>query len=570
MDARPFILLYLEYFSGGYYKMTYVSLYRKWRPDNFADIAGQQTVVKTLKNAIQLDRIAHAYLFCGPRGTGKTSTAKILTKALNCHDGPTVTPCNQCEPCLNIKGNNPVDMIEIDAASNRGIDKIREIREKIRSAPLKGNYKVYIIDEVHMLTTEAFNALLKTLEEPPDYVIFILATTEPHKLLPTILSRCQRFDFTRLSIADIKDRLDYICKQEGIKADNEAISLIARNADGGMRDAISILDQSISYSGNKITASDLEAVLGLVSNQVLFKLTEIIFAGEIEKALDLVNQIVNQGKDIKRFISDLVYHFRNLLLVKECKENERLLDITTEQREVLIEQANEIEASQLLQLIEIANEIEADLKQTTQPRIILEMGVIKLIKFEENKSLIGILDRISRLEEQIDNKSKREVTSKKTDQPQVSNLTETSATNKQPNNDNKSNPEEEKKSTTTSLTLSEFKDNWEDILDYLKNKKRMRLQALLRDATPSKLENNKLTIAFEHEFHKDSVEQEKEVLTKVIKKIFGVDLQVNCIFSRNKPNGTKKNNKEKVLQHQLVQQAVEIFNGDVVQVESVD
>ncbi|MCK8826694.1 DNA polymerase III subunit gamma/tau [Natroniella acetigena] len=555
--------------------MTYLSLYRKWRPDTFSDIAGQKSVVKTLKNAIQFDRITHAYLFCGPRGTGKTSTAKILTKALNCQDGPTVTPCNQCESCLNIKDNNPVDMIEIDAASNRGIDKIREIREKIRSSPLKGNYKVYIIDEVHMLTTEAFNALLKTLEEPPSYVLFILATTEPHKLLPTILSRCQRFDFSRLSITDIKDRLSYICEQEGIKADNEVLSLIARNADGGMRDAISILDQAISYSGDEITTNDLEAVLGLVSNQALFELTEIIFDVQMERALDLVNQIVNQGKDIKRFVNDLIYHFRNLLLVKECESNERLLDLTTDKNLNLVEQAKNVETFQLLQLIEIANEIESDLKETTQPRIVLEMGIIKLIKFEENRSLVGILERISRLEERINNgQIEVKTMDNKLKQPDIKaevNKSKTPTSKATVSSNSESFPEENKEPVTdSSLTLSEVKNNWEDILDYLKKKKKMRLQALLRDATPVKLENNKLIIAFEHEFHKDSVDQEKEILTKVIKKIFGIDLQVKSVFSRNKPKGNQENSKEEIMQHQLVKEAVEVFDGEVVQIESVD
>ncbi|WP_408955287.1 DNA polymerase III subunit gamma/tau [Natroniella sp. ANB-PHB2] len=555
--------------------MTYVSLYRKWRPNTFSDIAGQKNVVKTLKNAIQLDRIAHAYLFCGPRGTGKTSTAKILTKALNCQDGPTVSPCNQCESCLNITENNPVDMIEIDAASNRGIDKIREIREKIRSSPLKGNYKVYIIDEVHMLTTEAFNALLKTLEEPPSYVIFILATTEPHKLLPTILSRCQRFDFSRLSIGDIKDRLGYICEQEGIKAGSQVLSLIARNADGGMRDAISILDQAISYSGDEITTSDLEAVLGLVSNQALFKLTEIIFEAQMEEALSLVNQIVNQGKDIKRFVNDLIYHFRNLLLVKECKSNERLLDITTDKNSKLIEQSKKVETFQLLQLIEIANEIESDLKETTQPRIVLEMGIIKLIKFEENRSLVGILERISRLEERIINGEIEVKTMdskvKQSDEKTDVNRSEVSTSKKIISSKNESSSEKDQKAVAnSSLTLNEVKNKWEDILDYLKKKRKMRLQALLRDADPIKLDDNKLVIAFKHEFHKDSVEQEKEILAKIIKKIFGIDLQVKCVFSRNKSKGSKENNKEEIMQHQLVKQAVEVFDGEVVRIESVD
>ena len=295
--------------------MAYVALYRKWRPQGFDALVGQEAVRTALTNALETGRIAHAYLFAGPRGTGKTSTAKILAKAVNCEHGPTPNPCNECRNCVRINDGTSMDVFEIDAASNRGIDEIRDLREKVAFAPVSGRYKVYIIDEVHMLTTEAFNALLKTLEEPPPHVIFILATTEPHKIPATIHSRCQRFDFRRVTDADIVKRLREVADGSGIAADDDALQLIAVQADGGMRDALSLLDQC-GVMAERVTAETVRSVLGIVGREALRELVKAIGEGQVPKTLEFLETLLAGGKDVKQIITELAEYLRAVLLYK--------------------------------------------------------------------------------------------------------------------------------------------------------------------------------------------------------------------------------------------------------------
>lgn len=381
--------------------MGYLSLYRKWRPKTFGDLAGQVTVVKTLKNALERDRIAHAYLFCGPRGTGKTSTAKLFAKALNCEQGPTTEPCNECFSCQQINTGRSVDVIEIDAASNRRIDEIRDLRDKVKFAPSEGDYKVYIIDEVHMLTKEAFNALLKTLEEPPENVVFILATTEPHKIIPTILSRCQRFDFTLHSLSDLKARMQFISEQEGVPITDGALSLISRAAEGGMRDAISILDQAIAFGGDQVTIEDVNTILGKVDQRIMSKVVEVIGNHDTEGVLRVLNEILDQGKDMNQFVKDLLFHFRDLMFIKECGVQNAIIELPDELKEELRVQAERFTMKELLRLLDILSETDQKLKFSSQPRLVLEMSMIQMVSAEVDTSITSLITRLSRLEEMV-------------------------------------------------------------------------------------------------------------------------------------------------------------------------
>ena len=327
--------------------MPYLVLARKWRPQQFDEVVAQKHITTTLRNAIAQKRIAHSYLFTGPRGVGKTTTARILAKALNCEQGPTPTPCNRCHSCVEITKGNSLDVLEIDGASNRGIDEIRNLRENVKYAPSSGKYKVYIIDEVHMLTPEAFNALLKTLEEPPAHVIFVLATTQPQKIPSTIISRCLRFDFHRIPTKEIAEHLSYIAQQEGIEVEEEALLSIARRAEGSMRDAQSIFDQIISYQGEKISQRDLKEMLGLIDQDILFSLTHAIVEGDASKGLGILEEMEIQGYDLLEFAHSLVGHLRSLLLAKLSQP----LDLSAEEEQRYGEEAKNLDEGYLLRLI---------------------------------------------------------------------------------------------------------------------------------------------------------------------------------------------------------------------------
>lgn len=383
--------------------MSYKALYRKWRPKNFEDVYGQDHIVKTLTNQIKTGRIAHAYLFCGTRGTGKTSTAKIFAKAVNCEHPIEGNACNECIACEHISNNQSMNIIEIDAASNNGVDNIREIREEVKYTPTEGKYKVYIIDEVHMLSIGAFNALLKTLEEPPKHAIFILATTEPHKIPITILSRCQRYDFRRISIEVITGRLIYYMQEEGILVQEKAMRYVAKVADGSMRDAMSILDQCIAfYFGEEITIEKVLDVVGAVDTTVYLEIIEAIHEKDVKGCMDIIDKISMQGRDFAQFILDVIDHLRNILIVKSMDNADNILDISKEYLATIKEQGLKLDENEIILYIKAFSALEAKIKYISQKRVMVEVELMKLCRPSVNFSNEGLLERIRLLEEKIE------------------------------------------------------------------------------------------------------------------------------------------------------------------------
>ncbi len=387
--------------------MSYMALYRKWRPDEFEEVKGQEHVVTTLKNQITHDRVGHAYLFCGTRGTGKTTVAKLFAKAVNCeHPLEDGSPCNECATCKAIQAGSSLNVIEIDAASNNGVDNIRDIREEVQYSPAEGKYKVYIIDEVHMLSIGAFNALLKTLEEPPSYVIFILATTEAHKIPITILSRCQRYDFRRISLETIYERLMELLGREGIEAEEKAVRYVAKAADGSMRDALSLLDQCIAfYLGQKLTYDKVLEVLGAVDIDVFNRLIVEIAKGQTMEALAIIEEIIWQGRELSQFVTDFTWYMRNLMMVKVSDEVNDQLDISAENLAIMKQTAQELELNTLMRYIRVFSELSNRIRYATQKRVSLELAIIKLTTPQMEVDTDSILDRLRVLERKVEKTS---------------------------------------------------------------------------------------------------------------------------------------------------------------------
>ena len=382
--------------------MAYTALYRKWRPANFDEVKGQDTIVRTLRNQIIYNRIGHAYLFCGTRGTGKTSIAKLYAKAVNCQNPVNGNPCNACPSCRAINAQNSLDVYEIDAASNNGVDHIRDIREQVQYSPTEGKYKVYIIDEVHMLSSGAFNALLKTLEEPPSYVIFILATTEKHRIPVTILSRCQQYDFRRISVDTIESHLLELMEKENIEAEDKALRYIARAADGSMRDALSLLDQCIAfYLGQALTYEKVLDVLGAADTTTFSRLLRSILAADTGMVLRTVNQVITEGRDLSQFLSDFLWYLRNLLILKDQGGNEESLDMSAESIETLREETGMIDNPTLLRFIRNLSALSGQIRNSTQKRILLEVGFIKLCRPDMEADQESFSQRILPLEQQM-------------------------------------------------------------------------------------------------------------------------------------------------------------------------
>ena len=383
--------------------MSYVALYRKFRPDRFEDVKGQDHIVTTLTNQIRSNRIGHAYLFCGTRGTGKTSVAKIFARAVNCESPVNGSPCNQCRICLAIQNGTSMNVIEIDAASNNGVDNIREIREEVSYRPTEGRYKVYIIDEVHMLSSGAFNALLKTLEEPPEYVIFILATTESHKIPVTILSRCQRYDFHRISIDTITARLQELLVTEEVDAEEKAVRYIAKAGDGSMRDALSLLDQCIAfYLGETLTYDKVLDVLGAADTEVFSRILRSVLAGDAAGSIRILEEMIIGGRELGQFVADFVWYLRNLLLLGTAENAESIIDMSSENLKQLEEESHMVQPETLMRYIRVLSELSSQMRYATQKRVLVETALIKLCRPAMETNLDSLADRIRLLEKRMD------------------------------------------------------------------------------------------------------------------------------------------------------------------------
>ncbi|MBN1050131.1 DNA polymerase III subunit gamma/tau [Clostridium botulinum] len=536
--------------------MGYTALYREWRPKTFNDVVGQEHITTTLKNEILNDRIAHAYLFCGTRGTGKTSTAKVMAKALNCFNLQDGEPCNECEMCKKINEGLSMDVTELDAASNNGIDRIRDIIDDTKYPPQEGKYKIYILDEVHMLSGGAVNAFLKTLEEPPSNVIFILATTDPQKLPITILSRCQRFDFKRINQKEIADRLRKITEAQNVNVDDKSLDLIARVADGAMRDSLSILDQAIAMGDNNIKYDDLISILGLVTNEYLFDITNSIVDRNIEKAMVIIDKLVFSGKDIHLFIKDLIGHFRNLLMVKVSNTPEEILDMSLENIELIKEQGTKIRIEEIMRGIRILQEGEANSKVSKQSRLYLELSIIKMCKIEYDTSSEVMLARINKLEENIKSGKIQLVSNNQIHENIASNDKSSSNKVKAQEKQIKKEPsvvkDEANVNVNSSLTIDNIKRAWSEILEAFKAKRAMVVYASIVTARPYKFENGVATMLYEASYAFNKERLEKLEYKKLVNEVFSEVLK-DKIMVRYEVEDTKsdESSKEELLKQRL-------------------
>ncbi|MDU5260814.1 MAG: DNA polymerase III subunit gamma/tau [Clostridium celatum] len=521
--------------------MAYTALYREWRPRTFYDVVGQEHITTTLKNQILNNRIAHAYLFCGTRGTGKTSTAKVFAKALNCLNLKDGEPCNECEMCKKINEGLAIDVTELDAASNNGVDKIRDIIDDVKYPPQEARYKVYIMDEVHMLSAGAVNAFLKTLEKPPNNVIFILATTDPQKLPITILSRCQRFDFKRINNSDITARLRKIVNDQNVLADERSLNLIARVSDGAMRDSLSILDQAISMGNGNVDYNTVVSMLGLVTNEHLFNLVNAVIQRSVEKSIEIIEDVIYSGKDIYLFIKDLIAHYRNLLMVKVTNNPEEVLDMSEENIALIKEQGARLRAEEIMRCIRILQEAENNAKLSKQARLYCELAVIKMCKIEYDTSNEVMLTRLNKLEESLRNGSIKVATATK----EVSQISASKPVNTITNNkvvkEQYSNVGNVSENSDSKITINDVKKSWKDIIERFKARREMIISSLIMIGKPVECSNGVITVEFDsqNEFAKNRLSEAKnrDVINDVFFEIFREKVKVNFVVQSDYNNG---------------------------------
>ncbi len=590
---------------------NYQALYRVWRPQKFSDIIGQDHITRTLTNALSEGRLSHAYLFNGPRGTGKTTAAKLLARAINCENKENVEPCNQCDACQGIMRGSVVDVIEIDAASNRGVEEIRDIRDKVRFSPAEVRYKVYIIDEVHMLTSEAFNALLKTLEEPPPHVVFVLATTEPHKLPLTIVSRCQRFDFRRIPAGQMVERMKFIAQESGVEVSEQALMMIARIAEGGMRDALSLLDQAMSFCGDRVELEDVLTVTGAVSQMMLSETVQRVLDQDISGLLEIIDDLIHRGKNPEHFLQDIIHYYRDLLLYKTAPQLSEV-----KERALLDERfpslAEKYDTGRLHGIIEQLNQAYTGMKWSRQPRILLEMAFIKICQPEavqaedgqmnhrgevssniHPEAIMQLRKRIGDLEQQIQQLAQKADADSGEKPRSRQHLQQESGTVGRSAPLQRGIPStvkfsrgkiEQAASQQNEELLHQLKKHWSEILEQIK-KKKIQVHAWFLDGEPVAATSAELVVAFKSPIHRETTEkpEHKQIIEDVLQSFAGQPIalltlmenqwreiseslkQEQAVASEDSSAGQSDPASEE--EDPLVREAIQLFGEDLVEIK---
>jgi len=550
--------------------MGYLPFARKWRPQDFDEIVGQEHITTTLKNAISMDRLHHAYLFAGPRGIGKTSTARIFSKALNCEKGPSVKPCNACSSCKEITLGSSMDVIEIDGASNRGIDEIRNLRETVKFSPSRGRFKIYIIDEVHMLTTEAFNALLKTLEEPPMHVKFIFATTEPHKVLPTILSRCQRFDFRRIQMKDIITKLREVSKAESLNIDEDAFLYIAKASDGSMRDAESILDQIASFSKGKVHLKDVIESLGMIDQETLFRSAELVINKDARSGIHLVDEILNSGKDAKQFLLEFLEHFRNIMIVKSGIVSDEIINLPKDSIDRIKKQADVLTQGDIFYIISVISNGLKMIKQLLPERIVFELSMIKLASRESIASLEEILSKLQDAGPRVNDAPKQQPAEIPREKSFLKKIFPASDSTKKPEMPGPDHATGQNSVVHESIDMARVKNAWPILVKAMAVKK-MSISSYLAEGEPDSVKGNTITIGFPRElnFHREVLEEKhsKDAIEQALSQIMDIPVKMNFVATDKKPKGpapaADDTGGELKTKDPVIDSALDIFGGRI-------
>ncbi len=549
--------------------MSYLVLARKYRPQAFDQVIEQVHITRTLTNAISAGRVAHAILFSGPRGTGKTTVARILAKAMNCKEGPTPQPCNICRSCNEITAGHAIDVFEIDGASNNSVDQIRELRENVKYMPAHSPYKIYVIDEVHMLSTAAFNALLKTLEEPPSHVMFMFATTEPHKIPITILSRCQRYDFRRIGLESISTHMASLCRREGFEMADESLGLIAREAGGSMRDALSLLDQLMTCAQGLVTHEQVLDILGVIDRKIIFDLAASILNADIHVALDLLDDVYDRGHDMKKLYADLLEHFRNLLVAAMGNKIEKLVDLPSGEIEQLVTQAKPLSVGTLNQMFDMLFKAEVSIRMSPQPKLALEMVLIRLLQTKPALPIDVLIDKLDALRQEVF-----------PGEPPPKNDIEPSSSGPEVQPWPAGSAEKLEGSRTGADVYSPVNESsgnadqmWKQICEIISQKNPSLAANLVKCRLKNSAERSLEIDVPDNGFTVNMIQREKNkaVLQQVCTEVFGhkQNIRLTASKSMGDHNQKKKNNqlKQKALSHPLVADAIEIFDGKLIDVK---